>query len=433
MEPITFIALGALGLTGGWAVSRIRERARTRAWLAAARRLELGAISAQPRQSVIGPRLTATAGALNVQLDPFMVDKWESGTRIWIDGLGHGTEPLTLKYQGPKQPAGREIEIGDPAFDDEVWIQGPAPLALALLDAPTRERLLPLLRGEVKAPPERLPLGAVLDAGGLLVLIRHSAFKDPAEPVYQALRLALAAAPSLAAPADLPARLIANLCREPLAGVRRNIVAALAQEYPDHPEARRALLAALQDRHGGVRLRAATALGEDGHETLLALASFPDDAHASQAIAALGPKLPLDRVKALLARALKERRPQTAAACVHSLAQHGGPEAEALLLAAFAGDDPAVQVAAVRALGRIGTASAVPALKAEASSLLPNPLSRAARQAIAEIQARLTGAAPGQLSLAVSQAGDLSLAGGENGELSLAGSPWEAGAPPGVS
>lgn len=428
MEPTTFFSLGALGFIGAWAVSHVREQARTRAWLAAARRLELGAISAQPRQSVIGPRLTATAGALNVQLDPFQVDKWESGTRIWIDGLGHGPEPLSLKYQGPKQPAGREIEIGDPAFDDETWIQGPAPLALALLDAPTRERLAPLLRGEVKAPPERLPLGVVLDAGGILVLIRHSAFKDPEEPVYQALRIAVEQAQGLVAPADLPARLAENLLREPLAGVRRKIVAALAEEYPDHPEARRALLAALQDRHGGVRLRAATALGEAGHETLLALAAFPDDAHASQAIAALGPRLPAERVKALLERALKDKRPQTAQACLLNLAERGDAQAEELLLHTFSdeGGDPAVRVAAAQALGRIGTAASVPALKAEASSLLPNPLSRAARQAVAEIQARLRGAAPGQLSLiqgAVAETGALSFAGGEAGGLSLADPP----------
>jgi hypothetical protein len=42
------------------------------------------------------------------------------------------------------------------------------------------------------------------------------------------------------------------------------------------------------------------------------------------------------------------------------------------------------------------------------------------RQAIAEIQARLAGAAPGQLSLAGGEAGALSLADGEPGRLSLA-------------
>ncbi len=47
-------------------------------------------------------------------------------------------------------------------------------------------------------------------------------------------------------------------------------------------------------------------------------------------------------------------------------------------------------------------------------------LRRAARQAIAEIQARLAGAEPGQLSLAGGEAGALSLADGEPGRLTLA-------------
>jgi len=46
-------------------------------------------------------------------------------------------------------------------------------------------------------------------------------------------------------------------------------------------------------------------------------------------------------------------------------------------------------------------------------------LQRAGRQAIAEIQARLAGAEPGQLSLAGGEAGALSLADGEPGRLTL--------------
>jgi hypothetical protein len=47
-------------------------------------------------------------------------------------------------------------------------------------------------------------------------------------------------------------------------------------------------------------------------------------------------------------------------------------------------------------------------------------LSRATRQAIAEIQSRLPGASPGQLSLAGADAGQLSLTQADAGQLSLA-------------
>ena len=46
-------------------------------------------------------------------------------------------------------------------------------------------------------------------------------------------------------------------------------------------------------------------------------------------------------------------------------------------------------------------------------------LRAAARQAIAEIQSRLEGASPGQLSLTEAEAGQLSLARDEAGQLSL--------------
>jgi molecular chaperone DnaK (HSP70) len=50
-------------------------------------------------------------------------------------------------------------------------------------------------------------------------------------------------------------------------------------------------------------------------------------------------------------------------------------------------------------------------------------LLRAFRQAIAEIQVRLPGASPGQLSLVGTEAGRLSLARDEPGQLSLAADP----------
>ena len=77
-----------------------------------------------------------------------------------------------------------------------------------------------------------------------------------------------------------------------------------------------------------------------------------------------------------------------------------------------------MSVAAARALGRVGTVAAVAPLREAAERR--GDLRSAARQAIAEIQARLAGAEPGQLSLAGGEAGALSLADGEPGRLTLA-------------
>ena len=89
------------------------------------------------------------------------------------------------------------------------------------------------------------------------------------------------------------------------------------------------------------------------------------------------------------------------------------------MIEALRSEDPQVQVAAARALGRAGTVAAVAALR-EAMPPHGDLLRSVGRQAIAEIQARLAGAEPGQLSLAGGEAGALSLADGEPGRLSLA-------------
>jgi hypothetical protein len=88
------------------------------------------------------------------------------------------------------------------------------------------------------------------------------------------------------------------------------------------------------------------------------------------------------------------------------------------MLEALRSEDPPVSVAAAQALGRVGTVAAVVPLREAAEQ--GGDLRRAARQAIAEIQARLAGAEPGQLSLAGGEAGALSLADGEPGRLTLA-------------
>jgi HEAT repeat protein len=158
-------------------------------------------------------------------------------------------------------------------------------------------------------------------------------------------------------------------------------------------------------------------LGSDGAGVVEGVGT--DDSCAARAIASLGERMPADRVEAALRRALGGAgRPQTAQACLEALALLGRAEAEGLILLALRSEDDAVARAAARAIGKVGTVAAVAALREAAEG--GGEMRRAARQAIAEIQGRLTGAEPGQLSLAGGEAGALSLADGEPGRLSLA-------------
>jgi HEAT repeat protein len=113
-----------------------------------------------------------------------------------------------------------------------------------------------------------------------------------------------------------------------------------------------------------------------------------------------------------LARVLAVEDGPLAITAAQALGASGSPAAEAPLVRALAQSASDVAAAAAEALGSVGSAAAVLALKEAADSTgASTGLRRAARQAVAEIQSRLQGASPGQVSLAEGEAGQLSLAG----------------------
>ena len=123
----------------------------------------------------------------------------------------------------------------------------------------------------------------------------------------------------------------------------------------------------------------------------------------------------------VISKVLAIEKSELAVSAARALAETGLAAAEAPLLAALARDPPALRVAAAEALGRVGSAAGVLPLKEIEARDPDDATRRAARQAVAAIQARLPGASPGQLSLAASEAGGLSLAEDQTGRLSLDG------------
>jgi HEAT repeat protein len=419
--------LGPLAVAGVMATAVVtfavhRLRARLRGWHQAADQVGLEGIAQGARTQLFLPSLTGRSGALQVRFGNYRRGKYESGTRLQITGLGPGAETLTLRREGlGTQVFGREIEIGDPAFDAEVYVNAPAALALALLDHPTRIHLAALLRGEVGGAAE---VRAALERGVLDIRLRDRALSGAnAGQLAAVLRSALAVARRLALPADLAARLADNFRHEPEAGVRLQILLTLARELPDRPEARAMLLHGLEDASDEVRLRAAQALGPEGEATLRDLAAddATEDSCAARAVEAVGDRLTSAELIAPLAHALDAGagRLRTALACLAALGRHGDPSTEEPLVRALQAGDPQIALAAAQALGRAGTVAAVAPLRTAADAVLPSALRSAARQAIAEIQARLPGAAPGQLALAGGDVGALSFAPPGPGELNL--------------
>ena len=428
MEPLFGLVAAAIGLSVAYLVTAERRRAQLRVWRAAAERAGLSGVQASNGGFLEQDFLCGSSGDLQVRLEPYRRGKHAHGTKMVITGLGHGAGGLSLRREGlgtaiEKRFIGeREIEIGDPSFDAEYYVQGQAPLALAILEPETRRRLAGLLRGRVAVGPGKdVEVDASLVDGILQVRVQESGWSGRRERVPEILAGVLKVARGLVAPKDVAGRIAENVGREPEAGARLRGLLALAREFPGHPATRPAHLAAREDASEEVRLRAAMALGDEGRETLVDLVTRTgtDDACAARAISALGASLPDGLASAMLRRALGGAgRPQLAQACLETLGRLGRPEAEGLMIEALRSPDPQVQAAAARALGQAGTAAAVGALR-EAMRPRGDLLRSVGRQAIAEIQARLAGAAPGQLSLAGGEAGALSLADGEPGRLSL--------------
>ena len=136
---------------------------------------------------------------------------------------------------------------------------------------------------------------------------------------------------------------------------------------------------------------------------------------SSEAIDALGAAFSLEEARAVLLRDIASGRGCTARSAVRRCAAGGASEVPALSAALAA--EPMVAEEAARALGRLAGADAVAALhEAEARG---GDVRSAARWAIAAIQSRLTGASPGQVSLADRDAGQVSVVDTGDGRVSL--------------
>jgi hypothetical protein len=439
MQTLLVLAIG-LAVPGFQLYVLLRERrARARVWRATARSLGLTGVTGQDSSKA----LEGARGARRVRFER-IERKEHKGTRVIVTS----DSGITLQREDWATALGKslgkaETEIGDPDFDREIYVRGEPAVLRAVLDAETRGAVRGLVIGHTLGV-QSLRRGGIDVVGGDIVAELSDLGCGTPELLTEAVETLLGLARRLDRPADLAGRIVENTFREPDSGARLGNVVLLASRYPDHAASREAFKHACRDGNVEVRLRAAVALGEEGRDTLLQIASSQasNESLAARAIAGLGRHLPLERGLEMLGDALRRRHVEAARACLESLGQVGGdavvaplarvlavedgplavaaaealgesgsPAAEAPLLRAVAQAAFDAGAAAAEALGRVGSAAAVLPLKEAAEAPGADAgLRRAARQAVAEIQSRLSGATPGQLSLADGAAGQLSLA-----------------------
>jgi hypothetical protein len=378
-------------------------------------------------------------GSLTVQID---IDRERGGANavVTLRGLVPvlQIERTTFGARVREAIGGGDLEIGDPGFDAEVVIGSSDPaIACALLDGATRR----CIRDVLGAGYPFSVRGGTLTAS----LLKHVGRRDPF--TVETVGTLLDVAHRLEAPQSLEARLADVARNDPLGSVRSKALQVLLDTAAAHPETQKALRAAVRDASAEIRLLAARALCAEGEPVLRDLVVDPlqPDAVVEAAVIALGPRLTLATARGMLVRADSGRvRSGTAAlrvvaqggapevpfvvdllmrvrgglaiAAIEALATIGGPAVEAPLVQALGAGEPAVAAAAARALARWGTVAAVPALRtAEARGVEVGP---PARTAIAAIQSRVTGATPGQVSLA-GASGEVSVVDSIDGQVSL--------------
>lgn len=355
-----------------------------------------------------------------------------------------GRQVVALRLVTPE-----DAITGDAGFDDQVLVGGRAPVALAVLTPAARRAFLAALERNLTARVEggRVTIECAADGAG--------------EEAVGAVRAAVALAGELVLPpGGVGFTLARRAVEDPLPGVRLHAFEAIAHQpgdlgTGDDDRAARRLLA---DPHPELRLRAAMRLGAEGVEVLARMvrtpapkerpvkgerlwwelklpdgASPPDEAlfetveahelRRARALRHLAEHAPRELVVLPLVREALHGPGQLRAAALDALAVLGVPSLEPEALDALGSHDPGVRQAAVGALAAIGTAAAVPALRALAEGgFADRAVRRAAADAISRIQARLPGAAAGQVALAGAPdaAGRVSIAPDAGGRVALA-------------
>lgn len=441
MWELLLPALPVLIASGGafWSI-RQHNHWRLRTWQDAAEWSDLRV------EEVSGPwawrvSLRAKGGPLAMRVE--QTRRYNQGSLITVMVPGPpGFAGMRIRRERHRPRGLREIELGDEAFDSKFFVEGPMRVVFTLFDAETR-RLL------ISADAE-----SILDRE-LEIVSGEIRVETLDAQVSTILPILLEIGRRFAQPVDAARRLAENALQDPVVGVRLSNLVRLVHEFPGETGTLETLRAACSDPSPKVRLRAAMELGSEAQDVLMHLAeSEVDDDVSARAVSILAEALSFRSGTDILRLALRRRRLETARACVEALGRHGedavemlakvtareqgelaaaaaralgetgGPQAELSLIQALQHKNMEVQVAAAKALGRVGSAAAVLPLKAATErSSRDEDLSRATRQAIAEIQSRLPGASPGQLSLAGAEVGQLSLAQAEAGQLSLATGP----------
>jgi len=432
-------------------LASLRAEDETLTWRRRAEQCGLAGIEVPSHLPFLG-FVSGRRGRHGLRIDRFHQGKSNRGIRVVIDGL---SDAVALQGEGfgtaiEKTLGSREIEIGDAPFDQGLFLRGEQATLRALFDAETRRLAVDVFAGRVRMEPfapRRVQMSVRVAYGSL-----RAEFPDrrgpQEEPLADTLQALLALAERLAPVERLEERLAGIARNDPVSRVRGHALATLERDCASAQATREALVAALGDTDPEVRLFAALTQKEAGRPVLeeLATASEAADWCSARAIEGLADRLTLDVGRRALEAARSGSKEKTALVVLLPLARVGGVDvvmralghpshavaaaaaralgavnaraAEEPLIEALARESDEVRMAAAHALGVVGGTGAVLPLK-ELEQRGPRGVDKVAREAVASIQARLTGATPGQLALADGASGHVTLSEDPSGRITL--------------
>lgn len=390
---VVIFVVGLVCLGAFIAIEAVGGANRRRAWSQVA--TELGLDHYGPMD--YGGRL----GESEVRMD---VIKRGSGKnrRIFTRFRAMGELPggLSIGKEGFFSRLTEDIKTGDASFDTEVRVTGDEGLALALLDDEMRARL-----------KDSVVSGWHLKDGTWTLLVQRR-IGDAAVLEGALRRGATLADATRRALHSVPDRLCARVSDDVIASARKVSLQYLIAHHGGSAALDRALDVARGDADAGVRLVAATTLGDTRLLTDIALDGFVDPEHRAQALMAavrlghaesIAPAL--DGLLAQLADGVVPIGLLSALAAALGMAPHADAEATLLRLVDHENED--VKLAAIRSLGKVGSLAAVPALVPLRDRFFAFAIASAgaAKEAILQIQARAGGGEAGALSLAEADGG----------------------------
>lgn len=353
---------------------------------------------------------------------------------------------LTLERLITQLIRGQDTQTGDSEFDQLIRLAGDPLELVSLLDAGTRRLVIKNIRDEK----------IQLNNGRMTYQLGGHLFSGIDDAIPH-LRMMVNFGKALALkPDEIPERLARNATTDPVIAVRLRNLEMLQEQYPDNTLTVHTCRTVVAGDNPVLQLAAARFLGPEGKGTIRHLAAqdsldaglrrqalqiFLQLAPAEEAVPVLEELLPSApqtmiaviiegavrfESRRLLEQLLNRAENLTGLDTVHlieSISLPGDTGFENSLLKLMERPEPAVQMAAIRALGQTGSTRSVEPLLELARGLLVSPgLKRAAGEAVRQIQARLGSAESGRLYLADEddQAGSLSLAeGSPPGALNL--------------